>query len=120
MLIKIHSSRLFDTNPAVRFAEQYNVPQELWTELWKRHQLLDYSIIDLADYFHLKAGKPIKRRYIKKWIFLTEVYNMAKPARDMGAQVINTELFGELEPRVIEEVTRNMRFSGIKSSNIMA
>jgi hypothetical protein len=120
MLIKLHNSRLFDTSPAIRFGEQYQVPETLWTELWKRYKLLDYSIADLSDYFHLKSGKPIKRRYMKRWIFLNEIYILAKPARDMGANVINTELFGDLEDRVVEEITRHMKSGSTSNSRIMA
>lgn len=120
MLIRINNSRLFDTNPAKRFAEEYDVDEKLWNEIWKRYKLLDYTVEDLSDLFHIKTGKQIKRRYIKRWIFLGEIYILAKPARDMGAQVINTELFGEFEQKVIEEITRHLRSGSTTDSRIMA
>ncbi len=120
MLIRINNSRLFDTNPAKRFADQYSVDEKIWLELWKRYKLLDYTIEDLSDYFHIKTGKAIKRRYIKRWVFLGEIYILAKPAREMGAEVINTELFGKLEARVIEEITRHLRSGSTQDSRIVA
>jgi hypothetical protein len=119
MLINIRKSRIFDTNPAKRFADKYNVPEELWTEIWKRYKLLQYDIADLADYFHFKAGQPIKRRYIKRWLFLTEIYTRTKHARDMGVQIVNTEIFGTLEAQVINEVTRHMKNGSTQDSNII-
>ena len=119
MLIKIHSSRLFDTEPARRFAVKYNVSPDLWCEIWKRYKLLQYTVPDLADYFHLKVQKQIKRRNISRWIFLTEIYFLVQPARDMGVRVINTEMFGDWEERVIQEITRHLKDGSTHSSNIM-
>lgn len=120
MLIRIKNSRLFNTNPAKRFADEYGVPEQLWHELWKRHKLLDYTVADIAEYYHIKVGKPIRRRYIKRWLFLGEIYILSKPARDMGAEVINTELFGPFEQRVIDEITRHMKSGSTHDSRIMA
>lgn len=120
MLIKIKSSKLFTTNPARRFAKEHGVPEVIWLEIWKRYKLLDYTIADLAEYYHFKAGKPIKRDYIKRWIFLGEIYALSKPARDMGAEVINTEMFGDLEEKVIREVTRHLKYGQTKDSRILA
>lgn len=120
MLIKIKNSRLFTVNPSKRFAEEYNVPEELWIELWKRYKLLDYTIADLADYYHVKTNRLIKRRYIKRWIFLAEIYILTKPARDMKAEVINTALFGSLEQKVIDEITRHLRSGSTPNSRLMA
>lgn len=107
-------------NPAKRFAKEHGVPEELWMEIWKRYKLLAYSVADLTDYYHFKAGKKIERNYIRRWIFLGEVYALSKPARDMGAEVINSELFGDLEEKVIREVTKNLKYSQTKDSKIMA
>lgn len=120
MLIKIRSSRLFTTDPARRFAEEYGVAQTLWAELWKRYKLLEYTIEDLADYFQMKAGRQIRRRSIKRWVMLSEVYAMSKTARESGAKVINTQMFGSLEQHVIYEVTRHMKSGNTHNSRIMA
>lgn len=119
MLVKLKSSKLFSTRPSRRFADEYDVPECVWEELWRRYKMLDYTIPDLADYFEIKAGRKIKRRYMKRWLFLGEVYLKTKNAREMGAEVINTSMFGKLEPRVVGEVTRHMRRGSTKNSRIM-
>lgn len=119
MLLKLRKSALFNTDPAKRFAQQYDVALSLWLELWKRHKVLDYSINEMTEYFRIKSGKTIKRRQVKRWIFLTEVYMLTKPARDKKAEVISTELFGDLEQKVVLEVTRGMREVHTKRSNII-
>lgn len=120
MLIKVKSSKLFSTSPAMRFANKYLVSQDMWTELWKRYKVLGYTHPELAEYFHIKTGKKISRRSVKRWIFLTNIYLLSKPARDMGAEVINTEMFGVLEKDVVYEVTRHMKSGSTTNSRIMA
>lgn len=119
MLVKLRNSRLFDTDPSRRLGWEYGVDENLWTELWKRYKVLNYTIPEMAEYFQIKSKKVITRRQVKRWIFLTEVFVLTKPARDMGAKVINTEMFGELEHWVVEEVTRGMKHSGAKKSNVI-
>lgn len=119
MLLKVHKTRLFDTHPARRFAEQYNLSEDVWLEMWKRYKILDYTIKDLADYFHIKSGKQIKHRYVKRWLFLTEIFIIVKPAREKGANVIDTCIFGKLEMQVIEEITRHLKDGSTSKSGIM-
>ena len=119
MLVKLRNSRLFDTDPTRRFAAQYGVGEDIWLELWKRHKVLEYSVSEMAEYFRIKTGKIVQPRQVSRWIFLTEVFVLTKPARDKGARVINTEMFGKLEKKVIAEVTRGMRESGAKRSHII-
>lgn len=119
MLIKIKNSRLFNTSPSKRFANEYGVSEELWNELWKRHKVLEYTIADLSDFYFVKTGNRIRRRGIKRWLFLTEIYVMTKPARERGAEVINTDMFGNLEQRVVEEITRHMKSGDTQNSRIM-
>ena len=119
MLIKIKHSQLFSTDPCKRFSKEYNVPETMWIELWKRHKLLDYTISDLVDYFNIKTGRRIKRRNVERWLFLGEIYVVTKPARDKGAEVISTEIFGVLEGRVIEEITRHLKSGSTKDSRLM-
>lgn len=119
MLVKLKSSKLFSVRPSRRFADEYKIPEDVWNEIWRRYKMLDYTIPDLADYFEVKAGRKIKRRHIKRWLFLAEVYLKTKGAREMGAEVINTSMFGSIESRVIEEVTRHLKSGNTKKSRIM-
>lgn len=119
MLIKIYNSRLFNTNPAIRFSKWHNVSEDLWIELWKRYKILGYSIEEMAEFFKMKSGKEIKNKQLKRWIFVTEIFIMTKPAREKRARVVSTELFGKLEQEVIYEMTRAMRECGAKKSNTL-
>ena len=119
MLVKINNSRLFNTNPSVRFAAQYAVPETLWNELWKRYKLLGYTPDEMTEYFEIKTKRQIRKRQVLRWIFLTDIYYVVKPARDMGAKVVNTDLFGDNEQKVIYEVIRHMKSGSTKNSNMM-
>ena len=119
MLIKINNSQLFNTNPSIRFANQYEVPETLWNELWKRYKLLGYTPEEMTEYFEIKTKKQIRKRQVNRWIFLTEIYFVVKPARDMGAKVVNTSLFGKQEDKVIYEIVRHMKSGSTKKSNTM-
>lgn len=119
MLVKLRHSRIFDTDPTRRFSWQYKVDENMWMELWKRYKVLDYTVPEIVEYFQLKTGKDITTRQVKKWIFLTEVFALTKPAREKRAEVFDTSLFGKLEKKVIVEITRSMKFCGVKRSNII-
>lgn len=114
MLVKLRNSRLFDTDPTRRFAKEYGVDESIWLELWKRYKVLDYTIDEMVEYFTIKTHKTIRARQIRRWIFLTDVFALTKPAREKKALVISTEMFGKLEKRVIDEITRGVRHSGVK------
>lgn len=119
MLIKLYSARILSQDPTKRFAKRHNVDEGIWLELWKRYKILDYSVDEMSEYFTLKTKKILKPRQIRRWIFLSEVYTLTKPAREKGARVISTEMFGPLEEKVVLEITRGMRECGSKKSNIL-
>lgn len=120
MIILIQNSQLFTRNPADRFAEEYSTTPDVWDELWKRHKLLGYSSKELRDYFHLRVGRKPNKNAIRKWILRTEIYTKTRPLIGMGVRAVQSEFFGPLERHVIWEVTKNMRFSGDKSTRNMA
>jgi hypothetical protein len=107
MIIKLSASKIFTQHPAERFAEQHEVPPALWTEMWRRHTLLEYTMRDLADYFEIKTGKKIETQYIRKWLFRTKVYVRANEAVKMGAQAVTSEYFGDLEGELVQYLLRN-------------
>lgn len=111
---------MFMVHPAKRFAAEYNVPEILWHELYRRYQLLEYTVPELCEYYHISAGKMIKRKYLYRWIFMTEIYTLTKPARDKGAQAVSSEIFGNKEQKVINELTRHMRTGSTKNSRALA
>lgn len=120
MIIKLTESKLFTKDPAIRFAEEYHISQDIWKELWRRYKLLDYSIPELCEIYYIKVGKPIKRRVMDEWMFRGQVYMMTHDKVKMGVQAVNSNFFGDLEQRVLNEVLHHLKYSNTSSSRIMA
>lgn len=119
MIIHLSKSVLFTVDPAVRFGREFRVHEGLWREMWRRHELLEYTIEDLCDYFHIKTGTYPRRRTIQRWVDRTRIYRIASTVRNLGAEVVKSEYFKDYEQHVIEELTRSMRSGGTKSSRII-
>ena len=115
MIIRI-TSKLFTTDPDSRFAIEQNLPRGLWNDLWRRYKFLGYTPGELKEFYHLKAGKETNINTINRWIFRTEIYHKVQPAVKKGAQAINTEVFGEFEEKLIQELTKQYR-NGVKRNN---
>jgi hypothetical protein len=109
---------LFTEDTAVRFGRQYHVKKRIWNEIWKR-ALDGYDDEALAGYFIYKTGKFISAISIRRWIIKTEIYCRANHIMLMGVRVCQSEYFGDYEKYVLEEVLKNMRFSGTQGSRIM-
>jgi len=116
MLIHLNKSKLFTVDPAIRFAKAYDVPVELWQELWKRHKLMDFTNREMREYFQFKAGKRINRMNVSRWIFRSEIYSIAKPMMKEGVRTVNSAFFQHNEQKVINEIVKHMRFGVTKDS----
>ena len=116
MLVKLLESKLFTVDPAIRFAKEYKVSPKLWNEIWKRHALLEYDIDGLCGYFQYKTNRRPNPRALRKWIVRTEIYCRANHIIRMGQRVVDSQYFAAFEQQLIEELTRNMRYSGHKDS----
>lgn len=110
MIIDLSKSKLFTTDPSVRFAREYAVPEETWKELWRRYKLLDYSNGDLRDFLFVKHARSLSYNSMERWIRCGEIYMLSKPVIDKGAHVVNSVLFGEQEQYVIDILTKQLRF----------
>lgn len=117
MIIRLTQSKLFTEDPASRFASQYGVSEDIWRELWRRCKLLGYSVPELCEVFYIKVGRPINRRKMEEWIFKGEVFMKVHDAMQKGVESVSSEFFGELEPRVLNELLRNIKYQHYKSSN---
>jgi hypothetical protein len=115
MLIKLHESKLFTIDPATRFAREYGVEPVIWNEVWKRY-LAEYDLEALAGYVLYKTGRHIKTRQLKRWLVMTEIHCRANHIMLMGIRVVQSEYFGQYEQQMLEEVLRNMKYSGSKES----
>jgi len=111
MIIKIQESDLFTRDTDSRFCKEYNLPKGFWSDLWRRYKALDYSIVDLCDFFELKTKKPMLRITMRRWLQRAEIYNRAQPAVKKGAEVVMSEYFGDMEWNVIRELTKNISVS---------
>lgn len=120
MIINITKSKLFTTDPTIRFARQYKVPHDLWKEIWRRHKLLDYSISEMCEIYQIKSGKKIKRRKMDEWVFRSEVYTLTNGILNKGVQAVNSNFFGDLENRVVNEVLRHIKYGDAKDTRNMA
>jgi len=118
MLIKV-TTKLFKIEPDLRFSYEHNVPKGFWNDLWRRHKMLEYTVKELCDFYTLKTGKQASWSTIDRWLLKTEIFNKARPYVKKGVNVINTDIFGELEEKVINELTRQIRESGISNSNVI-
>lgn len=111
MLIFINKSKLFTTEPAKRFAKEFNVSEDVWLKCWLKYKVLELSIPELCEYIHLKTGRKPSYNSINRWIVRTEIYSLSKEAVKMGATTVKSEFFGIYEDNVIAELTRNIKSS---------
>lgn len=119
MLIHLTKSKLFTIAPEVRFAKEYQLPQELWRELWKRHSFHDYTLRDLCDYFEIKTRRKTSPQAMQRWLWRTYVYMKANGAMKKGCEVVSSDFFGTFEVDVIRETTKNIRSSVNASPKIL-
>ena len=119
MLIHLSKSRLFTEDPSRRFAREYGVDQKLWTEMWKRRQLLDYSTSELCEYFQIKTQKKMKKKSLIRWVFRSEIYSMTNPIMKKGVRVVHSDFFKHHEQAVIKEITRHLTSGETQSIKII-
>lgn len=120
MLINLHQSELFTKEPAIRFAIQYDVPVELWENMWRKYKIYEYTTSDLREYYQMKTGRRIRNQVIYRWIFRTEIYAKTKPIMKDGVRTVNSTFFGNLEKKVIDELFKHMKSGDTKDCRILA
>lgn len=118
MILDLKKSKLFE-DPDERFCKEYLLPGGTWKEMWRRYKLLDYSKSELIDYLFIKHARKMSPNSIDRWIVRSEVFQMAKPKLDMGVQYINSNIFEDYEQFVLDELTKNLRFSGTDESKVI-
>ena len=116
MIINLTKSKMFRQEPAKRFAKEYGVSEEVWLNIWIKYKVYDFEPKELLDYAHFKLGKPIEAQSLKRWIFRTEVYSIARDYIKVGGQAVVSSVFGKFEEDLIKELLQNMRFNGNKNS----
>ena len=120
MIIKVNQSQLFTTDPALRFADTYKVSEDIYRELWRRYRLLEYSIPELCEIFYIKVGHLINSRAMSEWMFRGKIYSKVIDKISKGAQAIDSEIFEELEQRVLNELFKHMNSGSSHSVSTLA
>jgi hypothetical protein len=120
MIIRLNQSDLFKTDPARRFAREYQVSEDVWKQLWKRYKHLEYTDAELCEVFLIKVGRPIGKRGMNRWMFRGEIYALTRPMIDKGVQNVTSKFFGKYEQRVVNIILDKMRAGVTRDSRIMA
>lgn len=116
MIIYLLKSDLFTIEPAKRFAKEYQVSQDIWIQIWMKHKIYDFEFKELYEYAHFKLGRPIGKKALRRWILRTEIYSKAHDVVKVGGTTVVSSYFGSLEPVVLKELLRQMRYGVSKSS----
>ena len=119
MIIHLQRSKLFTVDPAIRFANEYGCSSDVWREVWKRKELLAYTNLELIEYLEIKLKQRLDFNSIARWIWRTKVYSRANPMIKKGVQTVVSDFFAEDEEKVIEELAKNLKASGSRTSRIL-
>jgi len=87
------TSPIFKIKPTLKFSETMGVSPHFWENMWFRYKYQGYTPRDLKEWFELKAGKPISRKTIYRWILRQELYDDAHLAVKRGAQIVTISYF---------------------------
>jgi len=108
MIILLANSDLFTRDPDRRFSEAQGVRPGVWRDLYRRRKLMGYSVQDIRDFYLVKCGKTISRQAVHDWLWRTDVYAKARPLIAKGARSVASSYFGEHEPTLVKQLTRNL------------
>lgn len=114
MIIYLKKSTLFTIDPDLRFSKQNNDPKGTLKDIYRRHQLLEYTVPELCEFYTMKTGKTITPKSMKRWLWRIEIYKIAQPAMQSGTVV--SSYFKKHEWRVIKELLKNIKHSVHKKS----
>lgn len=116
MILNIRNSSIFTNEPAVRFAKEYGLPTGVWSEIWRRYKLLDYTNTEIKDYVFIKYGRNLTYPAVGRWIKRGEVYLITKPLIAKGVVHVNSVIFKEYEEYVMNELVRPLKDGATKKS----
>jgi hypothetical protein len=109
MIIDITKSKIFTTEPSIRFSKEYGLPKGVWAEVWRRYKLLEYSNGDIRDYLFVKYARNISYPTMGRWIARGEIYIITKPLIEKGVVHVNSQIFKEYEEYVMNELVRPLK-----------
>lgn len=117
MIINITKSKIFNLDPSVRFSKEYGLSKDVWGEVWRRYKLLDYSNGDIRDYIFLKYARNLNYMSMKRWICRGEVFMVSNPLIKKGVEHVNSQIFGDYEEYVMNELTKPLKNGAISKSD---
>lgn len=109
MIIDLTKSKIFTIEPDVRFSREYALPQGSWTAIWRRYKALDYSNEDMRDYLFIKHARNLNFISMDRWIVRSKIYEISGPLIKKGVKHVNSEIFGELEEIVMNELVKSLK-----------
>jgi len=118
MIIKLNTN-LFTIHPDKRFCSKYNLPKGTWVDIWSKYKLSGFTEKEVCHYYRFKTKTNHSNKAIRRWLWRTEVYSIARPAVEKGALAINSTAFGKHEDRLIKELTKNIKSSVHKNPKIL-
>lgn len=113
-------SKLFTVAPEKRFAKEFNVDERVWRDCWIKYKVMGLTTPELCEYIQIRTGRKPSTQTIRRWIVKTEIYSMSKGVREMGITTVMSSFFKEYENDVVEELLRNMKYSGTSKTSNMA
>ncbi len=117
MIIDLTISKIFTRNLDNRFAREYALPAGVWLEVWRRYKLLEYSNGDLRDFLFIKYARNLNTTSMSRWIIRGEIYSIANPLIKKGVKHVNTEIFGEYEEFLMNELVKPLRNGATRKSD---
>lgn len=109
MIIDLRHSKLFKVNPDIRFTNRYQVKRGTWDDLWRKHIGLEYSNEDLRDYLFMRHARTISFMSMQRWLDRTQIYSIAHAYIKKGGKIVNSNVFGDLEELVINELIKPIK-----------
>lgn len=116
MIIDITRSKIFKVAPSNRFSNEYGLPKDVWTEVWRRYKLLEYSNGDLRDFIFIKYGRNLTWEAMKRWIQRAEVYSISHPLIEKGVIHVQSSIFGDYEEYVMNELVKPLKNGAVRKT----
>lgn len=98
------TSPTFTVKPHVRFSQTMDTPEDFWLDMWHRYRNLEYSKLDLKEWFEYKLRKHISIKTIGRWIVRQELYDDARMAVRRGAKEVSVDYFKAHGNRNIDKI----------------
>lgn len=99
---------ILNIQPTKRFAEIMNVEEDFWEDMYYRYSTLEYSKLDLKEWFEFKTKRPIAYKTIDRWVKRQELFNDIRDIRRKGVKQVTIQFFTRnlneaINPNLLEQ-----------------